>query len=234
MNRFMKVIGLMAGLLGLGVAGAELSTVTWDARAGVVAGALADAAVDIIAPAPLAAQNGNGNGGGEQQCNFCEERVERKFLYYHNGVPVYMEWTEHKLEGECGDVGGGGPDLALRWGTAHVQYAGLASLDEEECVACGNQSICGHDWEVGYCHEACPHGGGSSSMASVEDTHRALVARDVDAIVALVTESQNVTYDSSRAALITLSACNPTRVVGVTPVPVQIAMRVEALIGERM
>jgi len=53
MNRFMKVVGLMAGLLGLGVAGAEFTTVTWDTPAGEVAGVVVGAAADAFALAPL-------------------------------------------------------------------------------------------------------------------------------------------------------------------------------------
>jgi len=59
MYGFIRVLGLTTALCGLGVAGSELATVTWDAPAGVVVGALGD----VFAPGPLAAMSGNRNEG---------------------------------------------------------------------------------------------------------------------------------------------------------------------------
>jgi len=228
----MKVIGLMAGLLGLGVAGAELSTVTWDARAGVVAGALADAAVDIIAPAPLAAQNGNGSLSG-LTCDGCLYEPEEYTcgdLVNQQGVPqeaAMWEWCSElgsqdivpahrfSINSFCG--GGGDPDFAAVAG------------GEGPCQACGGTSICHYDyWDAGPCHAQCEGG----SLVLARAIQRAVEAEDATRIASMLRTERGLHLDQAGSTLHLPANCEAQGVLSSVTLKVELTARVTALLRE--
>jgi hypothetical protein len=228
MNCFMKVVGFMTVLFGLGIAGSELTTVTWEAPPGVAAAALADVLANPFVPVPLAALNGNRNEGErldalavsfDLSCELCEETEKTcddlVSSYGGSEPPTWSEYCEgesgshmvpahrfHFTPNACGD--GGDPDFAA------FAFSAGGECEECECAACGGDSTCHDYWDAGPCHADC-EGGGAEFAAALE---AAVNAGDITQGIELVAARRpSVRVVQTTDLLRIESACSDSRIL---------------------
>lgn len=150
------------------------------------------AGVGMVHASPAEAISVAAVGGDPSNCANCEERENRVFVGYIDGVRTYVVWDEHRLTGDC-DGGGLTSSEVPAWGSnGAVRFAAVLP---GECVACGFTSLCEHGWDDGPCHEACPGGGGF--FTSIDGVGSAAAAGDFVRVASLVKASGDITFDDA-------------------------------------
>ncbi len=199
MNRFKRLVRVAVLLpmgLALGLVGTGEVTVDRDARSGIVMEMLLGA----VGPAPLAAQNGNGNGIEVVTCGWCIED------------DVYGQWCTTEEPIQCfwdtllaHQFPNGGDECGLEGKPANAI-----------CARCGGTSGCHTDWWSVYpdgqgCHMEC--GSGSEYASLLQDLDTVLEAGDAAGILWVALNSPLIRILETDGAILVAPACDDEEAV---------------------